>query len=628
MKNRIRSLARAEAALFIGSMLIPAAMLQAQIDVDGSLDATYPATPDAVQDTNTMYADNTDPDPLVSNGSELDVMHVHTTSTDLHIFIGGNLESNFNKLELFIDAVDGGQNVIRYDNPDVDLNGLNRMGGNEFVGGALVFDEDFAADFFLTCGLGGEPITLYASAAQMLTDGGGVGLYLGSSIDNPNGFGGILSDTGIEVAIDNSNVGGVIAGEDAGDGSGVTTGIEIRIPFASFPAEYTQGSGLKICAFISSSDHGFVSNQFMSGLGGSNNLGESRLVDLTMTDGCQFVVADGDPGGYPCNPGSGGGDPPGAPAVVMDGSRDSEYGDPVGIQDTMTNFGDASIGLADYCDGSEIDVVYGFIDEERLNLLIAGNLESNYNHFEVFIDYGEGGQNSIRGDNPGVNYGALQRMGTDGKLPGLAFDTGFEADVYIEVNCGGDDFRFYASAAQMLTDGGGTGLELGGAESGTVLTNFNGMEVALDNANTAGVVGGTDLDDGSGVETGVEISIPLERFIGYDGGDIKVCAFINASDHGYVSNQVIGGIGGGDNLMEPRLVDFSVIDGDQFVVISAGGSTGCPPDLDGSGTVGGADLTILLGSWGTAGGAADLDGSGLVGGADLTILLGSWGLCP
>ncbi|MEC9233275.1 MAG: hypothetical protein VX403_05140, partial [Planctomycetota bacterium] len=55
----------------------------------------------------------------------------------------------------------------------------------------------------------------------------------------------------------------------------------------------------------------------------------------------------------------------------------------------------------------------------------------------------------------------------------------------------------------------------------------------------------------------------------------------------------------------------------------------CPPDLDGDGQVGGADLTLLLSAWGCVGEdcTADLDGSGDVGGADLTLLLSAWGGC-
>lgn len=52
----------------------------------------------------------------------------------------------------------------------------------------------------------------------------------------------------------------------------------------------------------------------------------------------------------------------------------------------------------------------------------------------------------------------------------------------------------------------------------------------------------------------------------------------------------------------------------------------CEADLDGSGTVDGADLGLLLGAWGGAG-APDLNGDGVVDGADLGLLLGGWGAC-
>jgi len=53
-----------------------------------------------------------------------------------------------------------------------------------------------------------------------------------------------------------------------------------------------------------------------------------------------------------------------------------------------------------------------------------------------------------------------------------------------------------------------------------------------------------------------------------------------------------------------------------------------PADLDGSGAVNGADLSILLAAWGTCGDGmscpADLDGDGTVNGADLALLLAAW----
>ncbi|MGA1057090.1 MAG: GC-type dockerin domain-anchored protein [Phycisphaerales bacterium] len=57
-------------------------------------------------------------------------------------------------------------------------------------------------------------------------------------------------------------------------------------------------------------------------------------------------------------------------------------------------------------------------------------------------------------------------------------------------------------------------------------------------------------------------------------------------------------------------------------------STPCEADLNGDGTVNGADLAILLGDWGAgAGSPADFNGDGTVNGADLAILLGAWGDC-
>jgi hypothetical protein len=47
-------------------------------------------------------------------------------------------------------------------------------------------------------------------------------------------------------------------------------------------------------------------------------------------------------------------------------------------------------------------------------------------------------------------------------------------------------------------------------------------------------------------------------------------------------------------------------------------------DLNGSGTVDSADLSLLLARWGTADPEADLDGDGTVGTVDLSLLLGNW----
>ena len=62
------------------------------------------------------------------------------------------------------------------------------------------------------------------------------------------------------------------------------------------------------------------------------------------------------------------------------------------------------------------------------------------------------------------------------------------------------------------------------------------------------------------------------------------------------------------------------------------GAPPCPADIDGSGSVDGADLSMLLGAWGVCTDPgdcpADIDGDGAVTGADLSMLLGAWGACP
>ncbi|MCP4939282.1 MAG: hypothetical protein GY921_08865 [Phycisphaeraceae bacterium] len=65
-----------------------------------------------------------------------------------------------------------------------------------------------------------------------------------------------------------------------------------------------------------------------------------------------------------------------------------------------------------------------------------------------------------------------------------------------------------------------------------------------------------------------------------------------------------------------------------WVIVLPSDDIPCPADLNGDGTVGGADLGLLLAAWGTADPAADLNGDGNVDGGDLGLLLSAWGPCP
>lgn len=336
---------------------------------------------------------------------------------------------------------------------------------------------------------------------------------------------------------------------------------------------------------------------------------------------------------------SGGGGGPQDGPILVDGEVDELYGDPISVQDTATAFGDSDLGLIDYANGSEIDALSARIDEGMLYLLFHGNLESNYNKLDVFIDARPGeGQNRLRDDNPPVKFGGLNRMGGSGTgdEPGLRFDAEFSPDFWCDFTCGGEfdaTFLTYMNWSQLLENGGGEALfgfaGPGGPGAGQAIFGGNGMIAAIDNRNVVGVSAGDGLDDGAGTTTGVEFGIPLS-VLGYAEGDaIKVAAFVNGSEHDFISNQVIGPLGGGSNLGDPRLVDFAAIPGSQFAVVVVGPDEPCPGDLNGDGLVDGADFGALLASWGRCKRCdADLDGDDAVDGADVGMMLSFWGDCP
>jgi hypothetical protein len=257
--------------------------------------------------------------------------------------------------------------------------------------------------------------------------------------------------------------------------------------------------------------------------------------------------------------------------IVVDGSRDAGYGTPLAVQTTGTQFGDSVAGDPAFAFGSELNAAYGRIENGQLYLLLTGNLETNFNKLEIFFDVREGGQNQLRGDNPDVDFNGLNRMGADGSNPGLKFDADFAADFFLTVTAGNNPIEIFSNAADVLTSGGGNGFFIGtGGPGNTIINSSFDITVALNNSNAAGVgsFGSPDVSDPASVETGVEVRIPLS-FLGDPTADIKVNAFINGGGHDFMSNQVLGSapITQG-NFGEPRLVDFSLVDGNQYFTIA------------------------------------------------------------
>jgi hypothetical protein len=488
--------------------------------IDGTLGADYGAAK-FIQGNYTQFGNNTLTTGTTANGSEIDAVYAvifnSGTPADasddvLHLFIAGNLETNFNKLELFFDTGVGGQNRLRGDNAPVDGGGLNRMGDNNGTNG-LTFDTGFDARYWVMVTNGGSPtVGVYINYAELLAAGGGPGFYCGTTTPQSNGVltGGDVGAPVIAGTVDNSNTAGV---------TGTPTGLSIPHP--------------------------------------------------------------------------------------------------------------------DVSNGSEIDGLYGVVQNGRLYLLLTGNLENNFNKIDLFFDVNAtDGQNQLRSDNCDVEFNGLNRMGnggngTVGAGPGLKFDAGFFADYWLSFTNGGYPVDNFANAAVLRANGpiysSGFILDYSAFDGGAKSTNNpidfpatyadiqdftttdplntdggprkaqEGMLIpglltlSINNSNVGGVSGTNPIDvsGAASVTTGLELSIDLAE-LGWDGGPIRVAGFVNANGHAYVSNQVLGGLPTpvgeqyAAELGEPTLVDFSSIADNQWVLISTAPTCGSADfDCDG-----------------------------------------------
>lgn len=261
-------------------------------------------------------------------------------------------------------------------------------------------------------------------------------------------------------------------------------------------------------------------------------------------------------------------------APTVDGTRDAQYGPAAAVQSTGTAFGNNTNPSVNQNGGSELDAGYGVVDGGNLYLFLAGNLESNFNKLDIFIDSRAGGQNRLRGDNADIDFNGLNRMGDSGSGNGLTFDSAFSSDYFVTTtggNVGGADFKFFANFAETNTGGGGAGGFIGEtAANGTVLNGSNGIVIGYNLSNVLGVSsrGNPNDSDPATVTTGIELSIPLS-LLNIDSNEIRVSAFINGGGHDFVSNQFLGaGPSGVDNLGEPRNVNFGSLDGNQFFTVA------------------------------------------------------------
>ena len=263
------------------------------IIVDGNNgDAGYGAAL-SVQTIGTQFGNNTDASADFANGSELDAAYGFIGGGTLSLALTGNLETSFNKLEIFFDVRPGGQNQLRGDNPDVDFNGLNRM-GDDGSGNGLMFDNGFEADYWVSYTGGNNPVDHFLNAAELLTLGGGAGAFVGGGLKSANNPITALGPRGagnLSATMDQSNILGVnnLGFANDSDPATVTTGFELDISLAEL--NWDGVSPIKVTAFINGGGHDFASNQWLGPLpDGFGNLGEPRTIDLKGIAGNQFFV--------------------------------------------------------------------------------------------------------------------------------------------------------------------------------------------------------------------------------------------------------------------------------------------------------------------------------------------------
>lgn len=255
---------------------------------------------------------------------------------------------------------------------------------------------------------------------------------------------------------------------------------------------------------------------------------------------------------------------PAAAQVVVDGTKDGAYGSALAVQTVQTQFGD---------NASEWNAGYAKIDAGRLYLMLTGNLESNFNKLEIFIDSKAGGQS------------VFDSAGNDNanRMDGLKFDVGFTADYHLIARRGSGkfDLDFADLGAQSATfhENVFAGADAGAGNTGTGV-NASSIGVGYDGSNVAGVTGGTDAADqvaAAAVTTGLELSIALSD-LGYDGQPINIMVGQNGSGHDYFSNQFLGGLAapqgnlGGDGnggFTGTAAIDFTALAGNQFFTVRA-----------------------------------------------------------
>lgn len=245
----------------------------------------------------------------------------------------------------------------------------------------------------------------------------------------------------------------------------------------------------------------------------------------------------------------------------------------VATQDNPTGMGD---------NVNELNQLFVLPENDALVIGLSGNLDINGTGLALFFDSTAGGQ-------PVLETASIDAFGAIPNLDGLTFDAGFSPDYVLYVNAWSG--TVYVDLFVLDEAGGGTKRYVGqgvvDSLSGALTPgdNPNGMEVALYNANDAGV---TDVDAAAAgtASSGFEMIVPLADIgLAAPTGTIKLLAVLSYGD-GFLGNQFLPGLGGPYGTLGFTPVDLNLIPGQQHATIALGR---LPGDWNGDGLVNALD---------------------------------------
>ncbi len=226
------------------------------------------------QNVGTQFGNNNDASIEFANGSEINALYGSISGTTLFLGVAGNLETNFNKLNIVLDYAAGGQNT---------LSGLANLGNLD----GLTLDAGIEADAVLSFTGGNDPIEWYVDGS--LADG--TGGFLGGGAVVGNQLTVQLDGADITFSQNNSNVGGVgnLGDPFDSDPALVSTGVEIAIDLGALGWDGV--TPINIAGWVNGSGNDFLSNQVIGGLpDGTGNLGSPSGVDFSAIAGNQFIT--------------------------------------------------------------------------------------------------------------------------------------------------------------------------------------------------------------------------------------------------------------------------------------------------------------------------------------------------